>query len=173
MNLCIFTFSLSHIMVSIVQIIISFIVSFLKKILTLFCKRGKKHWMQLLFFVFCEYLCVDECISYMFMWAYGHVHSSINSYVWRPETDIGCCSFSPFTLLSETQPRACRWVWDGSWWMNSGFSSVSVTPVRVLNFYVFFGVLYSDSPTCSIWSWLSLNALNYLDKTACFLWYTN
>lgn len=129
MNLCIFTFSLSHIMVSIVQIIISFIVSFLKKILTLFCKRGKKHWMQLLFFVFCEYLCVDECISYMFMWAYGHVHSSINSYVWRPETDIGCCSFSPFTLLSETQPRACRWVWDGSWWMNSGFSSVSVTPV--------------------------------------------
>lgn len=40
-------------------------------------------------------------------------------------------------------------------------------------FMCFFGVLYSDSPTCSIWSWLSLNALNYLDKTACFLWHTN
>lgn len=102
---------------------------FLKKILTLFCKRGKKHWMQHSFFVFCEYLCVDECISYMFMWAYGHVYSSVNLYVWRPETDVGCCSFLPFTLLPETQPRACRWVWDGSWWMNSGFSSVSVTPV--------------------------------------------
>lgn len=40
-------------------------------------------------------------------------------------------------------------------------------------FMYFFGVLYSDSPTCSTWSWLSLNALNYLDKAACFLWYTN
>lgn len=102
---------------------------FLKIILTLFCKRGQKHWMQHSFVVFCEYLCVDECISYMFMWPYGHVYSSVNSYVWRPETDIGCCSLWPFTLLSGTQPRACRWVWDGSWWMEFGFLSVSVTPV--------------------------------------------
>lgn len=122
-----FTFSLSHILVFIVQTNVSFILSFLKNYWLCFIKEGRNIECNILFF--CEYLCVGECITYMFMWVYGHVYSSVNSYVWRPESEAGCCSLWPFILLSETHPRACQWFWDGSWWMDFGFSSVFVTLV--------------------------------------------